>query len=139
VAAIEGHQLPLPEPLGRGDDRGVDRSEGKVTVGARQVGDADPVGGEDRLGDQVSRREIAEKPDLGIGAEASAEQVDDLGDDEDGNDEWAWMGSTAQVMSIALRSTLSSVIGALMQSPVFGKKTKTPGNTSVRAVPPPGP
>jgi hypothetical protein len=29
---------------------------------------------------------------IGSGTEAGAEQVHDLGDDEDGNDQWAWMG-----------------------------------------------
>jgi hypothetical protein len=92
VPAIEGHQSSLAEPFGCGDDRGVDCPQWEVPIGAREFGDADPVGGEDRFGDQVPRREIAEKADLGIGTETGAEQVDDLGDDEDRDDEWPRMG-----------------------------------------------
>lgn len=44
-----------------------------------------------------------------------------------------------QLRSSPVRTTSNSVTGAVTQSPVFVVNTKTPGSTSVKAVPPPGP
>jgi hypothetical protein len=87
VAPVKGGQLAHAHPFRGGHDRGLDRAEGKVPVGAGELGDPDPVRGQNRFGQQVSRREIAEKANLGLDPEPGAEQVDDLGDDQDGNDQ----------------------------------------------------
>jgi hypothetical protein len=87
VAPIEGEELTLPEPLSGSDDGGVDRSERQVPVGAGEFRDPDPVGCENRFGDEIPGREVTEKADLGIWAEPRPEQIHDLGDDEDGNNE----------------------------------------------------
>ena len=91
VAAVECGQLAYAEPLGGGHDGGVDRSEGEIPIGTGQLGDSEPVGRHDGLGQEVSGGQVPEEPDLGFHTESSAEEVDDLGDDEDRNDQWSWM------------------------------------------------
>jgi len=92
VAAVEGHELTLTKSFGGGDHRGVDRSQRQVSVGARQFSDPNPVGRENRFGDQVPGGEITEEPNLRFWTEPGPEQIHDLGNDEDGNDQRAGMG-----------------------------------------------
>jgi hypothetical protein len=87
MATIRRGDLGRVEALGGGDDRGVDRAERQVAVARHQLGDPDGVGGVERLEDQVATREVAEEPDLGLPAEASAKEVRDLRYDERRHDE----------------------------------------------------
>jgi hypothetical protein len=91
VASVEGGQLALAQSLCGGHDGGVDRPEGEVAVRAGEFGDSDPVGCHDPFGQQVPGREIAQEPNLRIGTEPRAEEIDDLGDDENRNDQRARM------------------------------------------------
>lgn len=53
--------------------------------------DADPVGSGHWLDAEVTACKVAEKPDLGVGAEPRADEVDDLGDHERRDDERFWV------------------------------------------------
>ena len=91
MAAIQRRQLVLAESFGGGHDGGVDRPERQIAVGPGQFGDPDPVGCQYGFGQEVPGRQVPEEPDLGFDAEPGAEEVDDLGDHENGNDQGSGM------------------------------------------------
>lgn len=89
VSAVKRCDLGDPEPLAGCDHRSVHRAERKILVHRDQLRDAEPVAGEHRLDQQVATGEVTEEADLSLGAEAGLEQVDDLGDDECGDEQRA--------------------------------------------------
>ena len=91
VTAVDGCDLGDPQALGRGDDRRIDRAQWQVAVARDELGDPEPVRGRDGFNGECATRDVAEEADLGFGAEASREQVDDLGDDQGWHDQWAGM------------------------------------------------
>ena len=89
VSSVERGDLGGSQTLGGTDHGCVDRAEGQVLISADELGDAHPVGRSDRLGDEVSGRQVAEESDLGVAAEAAGEEIRDFGDDEGRDDERA--------------------------------------------------
>jgi len=91
VMAVDSRDLGDAQALGRGDDRRIDRAQWQVAVARDEFGDPEPI--HDRHGFDVecSTRDVAEEADLGFCTEASRKEVDDLGDDQRGDDEWAGM------------------------------------------------
>jgi hypothetical protein len=89
VPAVEGGDLLDVQAFCGGDDGGIDASEREVAVGAHQLCDPQPLVDRDWFGNEVAGGEVAEKSDLRVSAEPRTEQVDDLGDDELGDDERA--------------------------------------------------
>lgn len=61
----------------------------KVAVGGHELGDPEPIGWGDRLGDEVPGRQVAEESDLGFHSRSGREEVRHFRDDELGNDERA--------------------------------------------------
>jgi hypothetical protein len=92
VAAVERRHFGDVEALGRGDHRGVHGPERQVAVLGDELRDADGVAGMQRLDREASAGEIAEEANLGLPAQPGCDQVGDLGDDERGEDEGAWVG-----------------------------------------------
>lgn len=64
MTPIEGTDSSDRQPFGRGDDRRVDGTEGKVPVSAYELGDAEPVRRGHWLRQKVPGREVAEEPYL---------------------------------------------------------------------------
>lgn len=91
VASIEGRDLGAAKAFGGGYDGGVDGAEREVAVAGDEFGDPQRVGGVEGLDDEVGG-EIAEEARLGLPAEACAEQITNLGDDEGGDDQRAGVG-----------------------------------------------
>ena len=89
VAAIEGRDFPHVETLGRGHDGRVHSPKRQVSVGRNEFGDPEPVRCRDSLWDEIAGGEVADEPHLGIDADARAEEVGHLGDDELRDDERA--------------------------------------------------
>jgi hypothetical protein len=81
----------LTESFGGGHDGGVDRPERQIAIGPGQFGDPDPVGRQDGFGKEVPGCQVPEEPDLGLDSQPSAEEVNDLGDHEYGNDQGSGM------------------------------------------------
>lgn len=81
--------LGFAEALGCRDDRRVDRSERQVVVLRHQLDHAERVSRVDGFEHERAGGEIAEEAGFSLPAEARAEEVGDLGDDERGNDEGA--------------------------------------------------
>jgi hypothetical protein len=92
VAAIKGGDFNGVKALGRGDHRGIDSAERQVAVLGYELRDADGVAGVQRLDREAAAGEITEKANLGLSAQPGFDQVGDLGDDERGDDEGAWVG-----------------------------------------------
>src|SRR5688572_23794801 len=82
MATIERRDLAHVQSLCGGDHRCIHRAKRQVAVRADQLGDAEPVLGADWEGDEVAGSDVSQEADLRLGAESSAEQVDDLCDDE---------------------------------------------------------
>jgi hypothetical protein len=89
VATVQGRNGPDLETLGSGDHGGVDGAERKIAVAQDELGDAEPVGGSDRLHGDRAGGEVAEKAYLRLGAEPAAEQTGDLGDGQNRSDQRA--------------------------------------------------
>jgi hypothetical protein len=92
VAAVEGRDLGGIEPLRCGDHRGVDGAEWQVAVFGDELSDTDGITGMQPLDREASAGEVAEEANLGLPAQPGCDQVDDLGDDERGEDERTWVG-----------------------------------------------
>jgi hypothetical protein len=110
MAAVEGGDLRDPETLGGCDHRGVHRAEGKVAVDGDELGDTKPVARRHRLGDEVSRSEVADEADLGIDAEPAAEEVDDLGYDQLRDDERSRVG-LEKLQAVPVSSVVAVDVG----------------------------
>jgi hypothetical protein len=92
MSAVEGGHRCHRSSLGGGEDRRVDGSESQVVVPGDELGDADPVAGGDRFGDEVAGGEVTEEADLCVRAEPRGDQERDLGDDERRDEQRAWVG-----------------------------------------------
>jgi hypothetical protein len=92
VAEVDRGDLIHAEPLRARDHRGIDGTERKITVSADEVGNAQPVNGVNRLHVKGAGCHVAEEPQLGLCAETGGEQVDNLGNDQRGNDQRTGMG-----------------------------------------------
>jgi len=89
VTAVQRRNLVDLQAFGSRDHGSVDAAEREVAVGAHELGDPQPFVGGDRFGDEVARGEVAKEPDFCVRAESRTEEVDDLGDDELGNEQRA--------------------------------------------------
>jgi len=92
VAAVERRHFGDVEPLRCRDHRGVDGAERQVSILGDELRDADGVAGMQRLDREAAAGEVAEEANLGLPAQPGCDQVGDLGDDERGEDEGAWVG-----------------------------------------------
>ncbi len=92
VAAVERRHFSDVEPLCCRDHRGVDGAERQVSVLGDELRDADGVAGMQRLNREAAAGEVAKEANLGLPAQPGSDQVGDLGDDERGEDEGAWVG-----------------------------------------------
>lgn len=87
VPTVECRDRVLRESLGCSDDGSIDSTQRQVVVFVYQLGDAKPVGGGNCLHPEITAGEVAEKPDFSVGAKAGADEVDDFGDDERGDEQ----------------------------------------------------
>lgn len=87
VPAIEGSQRLGLESFRSGDQRGVDGPEWKIPVHRDEFGDPNPVGSSDRLRNQLTRRQVAQEPDLRLRAHARPNQVRHFGHDKNRDDQ----------------------------------------------------
>ena len=85
---VDSCDLGDPQALGRGDDRRIDRAQWQVAVARDELGDPEPVRGQDGFNGECSTCDVAEETDLGFCAEASREQVNDLGMTRVGTISW---------------------------------------------------
>ena len=92
VASIEGSHVTDRQPFRGGDDGAIDGSQWQIAIGLDQFSDPKPVFGRDVLGDQISRGDVSQEPDLSVVTEPGPEQVDHLGNHQDGYQQWARMG-----------------------------------------------
>ena len=88
MPAIEGGDGASANSLACGDDRSVDRTKRKVSVGCQQPNDPKPIAWRNRLGHQLARRQVAEEAHLGVRTDSSSQQVGDLGDDQNRHQDW---------------------------------------------------
>lgn len=104
MSMIEGGDFGDTEPFRRRNNRGVHRAQRKVAVPCDQFCDAKPVGGCDRLRNEVARGQVAKKSHLWAYPQARTEEVNDLGNDQHRNDERARVSfeevKTGPVMTI---------------------------------------
>ena len=87
MATIQRRKLRDFEPLAHGHDRRIDGSKRKISIPRRELGNAQPIRGDNRFGDEVAAGQVTEKPHLRIGSQASFDQVGHLGHDEDRDDD----------------------------------------------------
>lgn len=92
VTPVEGGDAGDSESLGCGDDRCVHRSERKIAVLEYQFGHPDPIACYNRFDGELTRRQITEEPHFGLGTQPTADQVEDLGEDQGRNDQRAGVG-----------------------------------------------
>ena len=116
VPSIQSENRRYAEPFGNRDDRGVDCPERKVAVRHHQLSDAKPVAWHDWFGHQVSRRQIAEEPNLGLRPDPRGEQICDLRDNQDGNQD----GTVVALKQTAAASVFGvvGVIGGIQRAGV---------------------
>jgi hypothetical protein len=91
VTAVKGRYLGMGETFCRGDDRSVCSAERKIAITGNEVSDPQEISGVKGLDDEAGG-EIAQEAYLDLPAEACAEQIADLGDDERGDDQRAGVG-----------------------------------------------
>ena len=84
---VEGCDRGRSEPLCGDDDRSIHGSKRQIAILRDQFRDAEPIAGDDRIGREVARREIAEEANLSFGTQPCLEEVGDLGDHELRNDQ----------------------------------------------------
>ena len=92
VTAVERRHFDGIEPFRRGDHRRVDRAKRQVAVLGDELSDANGVARVQWLDSEAAFGEIAEEANLRLPAQPGFDQVGDLGDDEGGEDEGAWVG-----------------------------------------------
>ena len=104
VAAVERCHFGGIKPLGHGDHGGVDRAQRQIAVLGYELGDADRITSVQRLDEEVAGGQVAKEADLGLPSKPGANQIDDLGDDESGEDERPRVGleqlQTGSVMGV---------------------------------------
>lgn len=91
VSTIQCRDCTDPKALREGYDRGIDGPERKVTVATHELRDTNPVSGDDRLRDQISGSEIAEKSYFGRPAKACLDEVSHFGNDELRHQQRPWV------------------------------------------------
>ncbi len=91
MSTIERRYIGDAEPFCSGDDRSVCGAEGKVSILRDKFCDPHPITGVDVFSEEVACGEVAEKANFGIGAQTSADEVGDFGDDECRDDERTWV------------------------------------------------
>ena len=92
VAPVDSRDLGDAQAFSRGDDRRVHGAQWQVAVARDQLGDPQPVRDRHRLNGERASGEVAEEADLGLCAQASREEIGDLGDDQGRDDERAGVG-----------------------------------------------
>jgi hypothetical protein len=107
VTSVDSRDVSDAQPFSRGDDRSIHRAKWHVAIARNQFGDPKPVRGYHRFDGECPDGEVAEESDFGFGPETGREQVDDLGDHQRRNDEWAGMrfeqfegGSVVRVVGV---------------------------------------
>ena len=85
---MEGGDAASANSLACGDDRSVDRTKRKVSVGCHQLRNSKPIGWGNLFGHQLARRQVAEEAHLGVRTDSSSQQVGDLGDDQNRHQDW---------------------------------------------------
>lgn len=68
VPLVERGKSPYAQPLPGSDNRSVDRAEWQVAVASDELGDPEPVGSLNRLGDEVTCGKVAQKTHLRLGS-----------------------------------------------------------------------
>lgn len=89
MPSVQRGYLADLQSFGCGDDGGIYRAEREVAIASGQLGDAQPVTGDDRLRVQRAGREIAQEPDLWLDTEARRDKIGDLAHDEDRDEQWS--------------------------------------------------
>jgi hypothetical protein len=91
MAVVERGDIRDADPFGGRDHGRVHGAEREVVVAGDELGDSEQVCRVDGLEREVPGCQVAEESDLGLPAEATREQVGDLGDDEARDEQWAGM------------------------------------------------
>jgi uncharacterized membrane protein HdeD (DUF308 family) len=89
VSAVDRRDFGEREPLGCRYDRCVDGPKRQIAVRGHELGDAQPVSGQNGLDRECAGGEVAEEADLGFDAEAGGEEIRDLRHHENGHDQRA--------------------------------------------------
>lgn len=92
VAVIQGCDRFDLQPLGGGDDRRINRSEGEITVLGDEFGDTQPVPGRDGVRCEGAGCKVSQEPNLRFGTKPGLQKIRDFCDHELGNDQRTWMG-----------------------------------------------
>jgi hypothetical protein len=85
VPPIERGDFGDLQPFGGRHDRGVYRAEREIAIPCGQLGHAQPITREHRLGGQCAGSKVAEEANFRLDPETRRNQVGDLGDDKDRN------------------------------------------------------
>jgi len=88
MSPVECGDRSLVESFGGSYYGCVDRPQWQIAVLMDELGDAEPVGRSDRFDSQVAACEVAQEANLGVGAEPSPDEIDDLGDHQRRYNEW---------------------------------------------------
>src|SRR6202035_40783 len=89
MTMVERRDLHDLEALGGGDDRGVDGPKWQVVVAGDELRHPQQIGRVHGLEREAARCKVAKEAHLGLPAETRGKQVDDLGDDEGRDEQWA--------------------------------------------------
>lgn len=92
VAAVERRDLLDTTAFRCSDHRGVHAAERQVVIAADELGDPDQVGRIDGLKREAAGGQVSEEPNLRLPPQSGSEQIDDLGDDECRDEQWALVG-----------------------------------------------
>ena len=87
VPLVERGNLRDAESFCGCDDRSVGGAQGKVSVLGNKFSDPHPVTCVDVFSEEIPSRQVTEKANFGICAEASADEIGDFGDDKRRDDE----------------------------------------------------
>ena len=110
VPPVERGDLRDAKPFSRSDDGSVCGAKGKVSVLGDKFSDPHPVAGVDVFSEEIARCEITEKSNLGICAEARADEIGHFGDDQSRNDKGARM-SLEQVEASGVVAVVAVDVG----------------------------
>jgi hypothetical protein len=92
VTPVKGGEPLDVQTLTHNNHRTIHRPERQISIPGHQLGDAEPITGGDRLDGEVAPGQVAEQPDLCVGPQARADQIDNLGDNQLGNQQRPGMG-----------------------------------------------
>ena len=91
VSSIQRRDDIEAQPFGKRDDGCVHGSQRQIAISGYQFGDPHPVARENRRCDEVSGSKIAEESHFRRPAEASLNEIGDLGDDQLRHEQWSRM------------------------------------------------